>query len=330
MKNADPSKLKIEFAPSKLRRLVLVGMMLVLSQLSLWADSPEMGVPIVASPNPDAATLPSLSVWLEINQGRNEKLPMVAAAFPNVPGLVCDSWCYESDVEFLEAKVISGGGLELRHRVRAQPQVLVVTTVTPEPGAVGFLAHAVLDKERGTELPMELLTPNLCWQLRRASSFKSKPDPYPEFIKRCFIFTKEGRTFLDQTVRRKIPVRADDDPYNNPPWVQMYVGTWQDIPKAGTNSWSDYSPDRYSTRIIGAVSRDGKYLAALATDSAPLMCQAWHDCMHNNPQWTPADASPLERVWRLKIYAIENNPDALLARVARDFPRAGRGTEPNR
>ena len=76
--------------------------------------------------------------------------------------------------------------------------------------------------------------------------------------------------------------------------------------------------------VIGAVSRDGKYLAALANDSATVMAQAWHDCMHNNPQWLPADALPSRRVWRLKVYAMENRPDALLKRVARDFPGAMR------
>ncbi|HXG24005.1 MAG TPA: hypothetical protein VNJ09_05565, partial [Chthonomonadales bacterium] len=164
---------------------------------------------------------------------------------------------------------------------------------------------------------------NLCWQLVRAPSFASAPNPYPEFIKRCFIFTEKGVTFLDKTTRCKIPVRPPDHPYNNPPWVQMYVGVWQDVPKAGPDSWADYSPDRYIYRIIGAVSRDGKYLAALANDSATLMAQAWHDCMHNNANWAPADAPPECRIWRIKLYVMENAPEKLLRKVKRDFPRVG-------
>ena len=104
----------------------------------------------------------------------------------------------------------------------------------------------------------------------------------------------------------------------------MYVGTWRDIPKVDPNSWADYSLDRYTTRIIGVVSRDGKYLAALANDSAVTMCQAWHDCLHNNPQWQPADAPPEQRIWRSRVYAMEDDPEGLLARVLRDFPNAGR------
>jgi len=188
----------------------------------------------------------------------------------------------------------------------------------------------VLDPEDkgGGELPANLLTPNLCWQVRHAPAFASAPDPYPEFVKRCFIFTKQGMTFLHQTTRRRIPVRPAGDPYNHPPWVQMYVGDWQQVPQSGTNAWADYSPDRYATTLIGVVSRGGKFLAAIGTDSATVMAQAWHDCLHNNPQWQPAHAPPEKRVWRLKIYALENNPEALLARVKRDFPRAGRGNEP--
>ena len=173
-----------------------------------------------------------------------------------------------------------------------------MTTFTPEAGAVEIVARPELDKERypTEKLPGDLLTPNLCWQLHRAPGFASKPEPYPEFVKRCFIFTERGMTFLDQTTRRKIPVRSLADRYNNPVWVQVYVGDWQPVPFASTNSWADYSPDRYTTTLIGTVSRDSNYLAALGSDSAPTMCQAWHDCMHNNPQWAPTDSPPAERI----------------------------------
>ncbi|MBI2928729.1 MAG: hypothetical protein HYY24_23955 [Verrucomicrobia bacterium] len=287
------------------------------------AQTPASPAPLVTAINPDPARLPTLAVWEDDKSGGpGRKLTMVATTFPNVPGLTCDSWCYESEVDFLAARGLDGGRLELRHRLRASPHMLLVTTVTPEPGAVEFAARLVLENERAGEWPAQPPFVNLCWQLRRAPTFTSALEPYPEFIKRCFIFTERGRTFLHETTRRRIPVRAPDDRYNNPPWVQMYVGTWQDVPVAATNSWADYSPDRYTTTVIGTISRDGKYLAALANDSATMMAQAWHDCLHNNPQWQPADAPLSERTWRLKIYAMANDPSALLARVAKDFPKA--------
>jgi hypothetical protein len=298
----------------------LVGIVLPMSAAS---DSDAHTSALVTASNPAPARLPTLSVWQDTKLGGpGRKLTMFAAAFPNVPGFTCDSWCYENEVDFLDARPLAGGGLELRHRFLGFTNVLLVTTVTPEAGAVEIVARAAREKPGGGELPANLPAPNLCWQVRRAPAFASKPEPYPEFIKRCFIFTSQGRTFLHETTRRRIPVRQPEHRYNNPPWVQMYVGVWQELPVAGTNSWADYSPDRYSTRVIGVVSRDGKYLAALANDSAMTMCQAWHDCLHNNPQWMPASAPPGERTWRLKIYALENQPEALLERVTRDFPEA--------
>jgi hypothetical protein len=93
-------------------------------------------------------------------------------------------------VDFIGARALDGGRLETRHRVKEQPQMLLVTTFTPEPGAVEIIARAVLDTEKypNGKLPDTLLTPNLCWQLHRVPAFASKPEPYPEFVKRCFIF----------------------------------------------------------------------------------------------------------------------------------------------
>ncbi|MER3472716.1 MAG: hypothetical protein C4335_01490 [Armatimonadota bacterium] len=104
-----------------------------------------------------------------------------------------------------------------------------MTVVTPEPGAVEFSAH-LEHAEHRQKMPAEPLFVNLCWQVRRAPSFASAPEPYPEFVKRCLIFTARGRTFLHQTTRRKIPVRPADDPYNNPPWVQADAAAWLPLP----------------------------------------------------------------------------------------------------
>ena len=212
---------------------------------------------------PTRTRLPTLSVYNDDTFSRDKVLTMVAATFPNIPNFTCDSWCYESEVDFIGARALDGGKVELRHRYRDQPHVIIVTTVTPEPGAVEFLARLELETGAAVSLPTNPQPLNLCWQLRRAPAFASKPDPYPEFIKRCFVYSEQGVVFLDQTTRRPIPVRPADDPYNNPPWVQMYVGLWQDVPKTNPQGWADYSPDRYMATVIGAVSRDHKYLAAL-------------------------------------------------------------------
>ncbi len=295
----------------------------VLSLLLALPPGIRAAAPVTAK-NPDPKRLPSLRVYCDDKFSRDKPLTMVAATFPNIPDFTCDAWCYESAVDFVAARPLDGGKLELRHRCQDQPHAIIVTTVTPEPGAVEFLARLAIAEGAAAKFPADPPSLNLCWQLRHAPAFASRPDPYPKFVKRCFMFTEKGVVFLDETTRRPIPVRPAADPYNNPPWVQMYVGAGQVVPKSNPTAWAAYSPDRYTATVIGAVSRDHKYLAALANDSADVMCQAWHDCMHNNPQWLPAAAPVEKRVWRLKIYVMENDPHALLARVLKDFPNARR------
>ena len=250
-------------------------------------------------------------------------MPYVWASFPEVPRSTCDSWCYESPVDLVTHEISDDGKMTLEHRDRNQPHVLYVTTVTPEPGAVEFSARAVVDSEKdaGGKLPERLQNLNLCFQLRRAEGFESRPEPYPEFVRRCFLFTESGRTFLLDTHRRPSLHRFDaDDPKNDPPWVQMYMGVWMRVPGVQGKGWAEYSTDRYTLPVIGTVSRDGKHLVAIANGSADSLCNAWHDCLHNNPKWQPADAPPGQQRWRMKVYVMPNDPEALLARVAKDFP----------
>ena len=126
-----------------------------------------------------------------------------------------------------------------------------------------------------------------------------------------------------KTHRGLIPVQAPDTENQKPfAWVQTYTGDWQEIPEVNKKAWASYSNDRYSIRVIGVESRDGKYLSAMANDTATVNAQAWHDCIHNNAHWQPAKAHPSERRWRVKVYGMENDPQKLLARVKTDFPNA--------
>ncbi len=249
---------------------------------------------------------------------------------PQIPGCVLDLLCYEhSGMTYLSHRSLEGGAIEMRHRSTKDPNVLLLTTITPEPGAVEIVAKAEVDRDRAPQgkLPDKMPGPNLCFRVKRADGcFSHFPDTFPEFISRCFIFTDKGRTFLTDTVRHKLPQIADDedDPRNNPPWVQIYVGVWKPVPKPTTSKtgWYNLSPNRFTIPIMGVVSRDGKYLTAIANGSASGMIQAWQQCLHNNPTWLPRDAPSAERRWRVKIYVMPNDPEALLERVAKDFPNA--------
>ena len=102
--------------------LLLTGAWLVALPRGWGTEPAREPSPIVTANNPEPVRLPMLTVWQDESLSRGQKLTMVAAAFPNVPGLICDSWCYESELDFITAKALDGGKLELSHRVRAAPQ----------------------------------------------------------------------------------------------------------------------------------------------------------------------------------------------------------------
>ncbi|MEZ5275125.1 MAG: hypothetical protein R3F07_01940 [Opitutaceae bacterium] len=265
--------------------------------------------------------LPSLGVRREVNQ------ILLTGSFPELPGSDFDAWCYETDGStFLGAEAGIDGAVVLIHRFEGPGfRFRLRTEVTPFPGEVAIRATPVADPTERENLPDVLPIPNLCFQLRSAARFRSDRSGedgkgYPGFVERCFIFTEQGRTFLDQTERRKIPARPASDPENNPPWVQNYVGVWRERPEPKPDAWADTSSDRYVVPVIGTVSRDGSFLIALADDSADLMCQAWHDCLHTRPKWLPVDAPAAEQAWTMRIYLMPNDPEALMDRVHEDFP----------
>jgi hypothetical protein len=138
----------------------------------------------VTAKNRDPQRLPMLSVYQDDQFSRGKVLTMVAATFPNVPDFTCDSWCYESPVDFLDARAIEDGKVELRHRDRHQPQAIVVTTVTPEPGAVEFLARLERDKGATAPLPADP-QPLRAWRLK-VYAVENDPDALMARVLRDF------------------------------------------------------------------------------------------------------------------------------------------------
>lgn len=244
-----------------------------------------------------------------------------------IPGCLLDLFCYEhSQVTLVETRKRPNGAFELRHRSNQDAHVLLITHVTPEPGAVELVIHAEVDKSVAAagKLPRELPSPNLCFRVKRSEDcFASFPFGFPDFIGRCFIFTESGQKFLLDTKRFPLPRAAKDDPRNNPPYVQQYFPVWQPLPdESQGQTWYNRSTDRFIVPVMGVVSRDKKSLTAIANDTSDLMTQAWQECLHNNPKWSPATAPPEEQRWRVKIYIMPNDPKLLLERVAHDFPAA--------
>ena len=287
-----------------------------------WDDLPlpELGVRKANNPPIDRARD---FVWI--------RMPQVTG--PPTPGYsnVFDLECYECprDLELLGHRVLESGTLELRHRRASRPHLLIVSELTPQPGKVQIVVRVEVDPEKGKHeiLPEDLPHLNMCPTLVRARGsfvrYAAYPNPFPEIIDRCFIFTDKGRTFLKDTVRRNMPRLSADDARNNPPWIQVYRPVWEPVREPSTgDTFYNNSPDRFTVPIIGAISLDEKHLVALANDSSNKVCQAWGPCLHNNPVWTPNDAPPAQRRWRINIYIMPNDPDMLLKRAAEDLPDA--------
>jgi hypothetical protein len=224
-----------------------------------------------------------------------------------------DCWMYESAVELVGARELGGGRVEATHRVLSEQGGEVTTVVTPAADSIEVAASWRSPSPDGTPPPLDL-----CWQLRRATAFASFPDAYPRFAERCFIFTAEGRRFLSETRRFPSARFASDDPVNNPPWVQSYRSAGNDSAPLPF-PWTGVSTERFVVPVAGVVSRDGRWLVAIANDNGASISQVWIDCLHNNPEWRKAPDGAWQ--WRLKIYVMRNQPELLLDRVATDFPR---------
>ena len=295
-------------------------------------DAAERAAVIATMINPDPSVYPTVHCRLY-----RRDVVFITGEFPEVPGSRFDGCMYEPSDGFLftefEGLSLPGDNqLVLRHRLRDDPEYLHVTKITAEPGAIEVEAHLEPDpaiESISSPMPTTAATPNLCWGFQKAPNFVAggvveppygeSPELYPEWVGRCFVYTAEGRTFLGETVRRQTNEVPLDDPRNNPVWPQHYVGVWQRV-KGGPFP-PNTSLTRYTIPLIGAVSNDNDYLIALACDSTRYVAQAWHTCLHHVPAWRE-NASGGGRGWRQKVYAMRNDPDALLARVEEDFPAA--------
>ena len=291
--------------------------------------------------NPAPESLPTLSI--HCSAIKEHQTISISITYPEVPGLVFDAWSYENGgndclaVDLLAIRSLGGGKIELVHSARGYPGVVHITEVRPEKSAVEFIGR--LERENGLQLPSDFelkyihhRAPDMCCQMMRAPNFQSAPQetpraqdklPYLDFVKRCFIFTEEGQTFLIDTQRTGISAifgYSQDDIRNNPPWVQQYYGVWQQVPRGEKGFAWACSPDRFIIPAIGCISNDGKYLAAMASDKPHFISQAWLDCFHIYAAWMPESVPQASRTWRRKLYAMKNDPQALLARLEKDFP----------
>ena len=84
------------------------------------------------------------------------------------------------------------------------------------------------------------------------------------------------------------------------------------------------SPDRPVNTLTGCFSKDRSQILAQAWDHSQELFQGVAVCLHNDPRIGGLRAGETKRLHG-KIYVMPNDPPALLARYARDFPKAAAG-----
>jgi len=259
--------------------------------------------------------LPQLS--FEQRQSPNDErvFTMAQISIPAMDDFKCEIWCYEDRFGTGEAMMQEDGSLLLTHTHEA---VTLKTHLVPEPGGVVFSIEAT-GQDPGQVQNVRSL--NACWQLRASDAFGNRGDFYEDFVSRCFIYTVRGFTLMEDTTRFPDTRRPPDDRVNVNPWVQVYVPVWRRHGGQPESFWGN-STDRPIYSLIGCVSRDGKYLAALGWAKCGALSQGWHDCLHANPDLSGCyDAEANQVTCQARYYFLPNDPEALLARYLEDFPQ---------
>lgn len=237
----------------------------------------------------------------------------------SVPGLVMDIWCYEDTLGEPTSYEKEGDAMVLIHK-------LGTATVTShfEPGPSGVdIRVDVAGPSADAVRKVRSLNP--CFQVARSSSFVSTGDYVDDFVSRCFVFLDTGMTFLKDT--KRIPgtrqgKNLTDERSNLPkPWIQEYIPAWRKHP-GQVKGERGHSTDRPVYPIIGVISRDGKYLAAIAWPETASLGQVWHHCVHPRPLIGESfDATTGEIKSHGKVYLMENDGKKLIARFKEDFPQ---------
>jgi hypothetical protein len=259
-----------------------------------------------------SAGVPKLSVE-QVTQG-DRTFTMVNIELPGIPNSANAIWCYEDAFAQGQGEPQADGSLVLRHK---RPDGAEATThFIPREGVVEF--HVRITGPT-PEVVKSVGGVNPCWQLRKSEAFGNRGNFPEDFVARCFIFTERGFTLLKDTKRFPDTRKPADDKYNTPPWVQVYVPLWRKHPGQPQAFWGN-STDRFAYSLIGVVSHDGQWLAAIGCRKSRTLAQGWHDCLHPNPDFTADyDAAKNETNWLGRLYFLPNDPAALLARYQRDF-----------
>jgi hypothetical protein len=193
---------------------------------------------------------------------------------------------------------LSDDGRTITLRCQVQGGVEVTHRIVAGMGEVDFQVEAV---NRGPEY-VDAVWVQPCV---RVGAFTGRTQQtYPA---RSFIFIDGERRFLDQVRRTEEAIYKGG---------QLYIPAG--IERKDCNP-RPHSPDVPSNSLIGCVSADDLWLFATAWEPAQELFQGVLLCLHSDFRLGGLKPGETKRAHG-KVYVMENNPELLLARYARDFP----------
>jgi hypothetical protein len=228
-------------------------------------------------------------------------------------GPVCELWCYEGGpFRYGTAVRRADGTVVFSHR---SGNLAAKTTFAPV-GEDRVSMDVVVDGGEDGLKKLQLLGP--CMQFWHSEAF-SRRDSLAEFAGRCFLYTVRGPVGMLDTARGPMKSYKPDAPENTPPFTQWYVPIG--APHPGDIWAFGASGDRPVRDLVGVVSRDGKWLAAIGCSRTRTLGQGWHDCIHHVVDMQKYfDPAGRRIAHRSMIYVMPNDKRRLLESFQADFP----------
>ena len=236
---------------------------------------------------------------------------MLRISGPQVPGDYVEIWYLEAfcrsgstrrqwDETTIPHKteLVSSTPQKIRLRTKVEPSVILEHEITARADEVDFKVRALNDGKEFTDV--QWFQP--CMRVDRFAGAKQS-----DYIEKSFIFVGADAKLLSELPRNEEAVYRGG---------QVYVP--EGIPLADVNP-RPISDIRPANALIGCYSKDGKKLLATAWDSTQELFQGVIVCLHNDPRiggLKPGESKALSG----KVYILENNIPALLARYQKDFP----------
>ena len=236
---------------------------------------------------------------------------LLTISAPNIPGEKIEVWYLEAFCR-TNAHHQSWDKTKIPHQtrlVKGSTNVLVfVTTIGPSVE----MTHTIRTGEDEVDFGFELFNRgtmgvDIDWfqpACIRVANFTGRQQS--NFIERSFIYTAAGLTPLSSTRRRE---------------EALYRGGQVYLPAGINHSNANPRPinlDTPTNGLIGAISRDDRWILATASDQTHELFEGVYVCLHSDPKVGGLKPGEKKRI-RSKVYLMTNDPPALLQRYQRDF-----------